>query len=228
VERPRAIAKEPPFIGLALGGDASCGWHTDATATCWGLGIGKEFDYGGAVDGTTDGNIKKPARVSGLSGVRKLSVSSTHACALVADGGVLCWGFGDKGQLGTGASGERYALLRPKQVTALAKAIDVAVGEGFTCAASVDGSVSCWGDNEWGQLGVGDRKARAAPVAVAGLSSVWAVAAGSGHVCALSKDDAIFCWGKNLSGQVGDGTAGFKATRAEPTSVRRTSRPSTG
>jgi alpha-tubulin suppressor-like RCC1 family protein len=62
---------------------------------------------------------------------------------------VLCWGFGDKGQLGTGASGERYALLRPKRVTALAEAIDVAVGEGFTCAASLDGSVSCWGDNEW-------------------------------------------------------------------------------
>jgi len=112
-------------------------------------------------------------------------------------------------------------LLRPTPVKALAKAIDVAVGDGFTCATSSEGTVSCWGDNEWGQLGVGDRKPRAAPAAVAGLSSVRAVVAGNAHACALAKDDAIFCWGKNLSGQVGDGASGFKATRPEPTPVRR-------
>jgi alpha-tubulin suppressor-like RCC1 family protein len=218
VARPERV-KEPAFVALAVGGDASCGVLEGGALTCWGLRIGKAFEYGEAIEGG-DANIRRePVRVAKIAGVKQVSLSFTHACAVAGDGDLFCWGYGDKGALGTGKSGESYVLLAPTRVAGLGKVAEVSAGEGFTCALLADATVSCWGDNEWGQLGVGDRKRRAVPTSVPGLTTVRAVAVGGAHACALFTDGRIACWGKNLSGEVGDGTSGFKATRTSPTPV---------
>jgi alpha-tubulin suppressor-like RCC1 family protein len=36
------------------------------------------------------------------------------------------------------------------------KAVQVAVGQQHSCAILDDGTLKCWGDNEYGQLGLGD------------------------------------------------------------------------
>lgn len=46
-----------------------------------------------------------PVNVDGLGrGIVSLAVGQTHTCALRADGGVLCWGAGNYGQLGLGCA----------------------------------------------------------------------------------------------------------------------------
>jgi alpha-tubulin suppressor-like RCC1 family protein len=45
-----------------------------------------------------------PQPVVGLSGVKRVVAGEQHTCALVEDGALYCWGAGDVGQLGTGAS----------------------------------------------------------------------------------------------------------------------------
>ena len=91
--------------------------------------------------------------------------------------------------------------------TAVLRATKVVTGFYHTCALTSEGTVMCWGDNEYGQLGDGTRTNRSAPVAVSGLSHVTALTAGVYHTCALTDMGKVQCWGDNEQGQLGLGDA---------------------
>jgi len=82
----------------------------------------------------------------------------------------------------------------------------VAGGHSFSCALRPDGSVRCWGENGFGQLGDGTTVDRLTPVPVSGLNNAIGVAAGFFHACAVVADGTVRCWGGNGFGQLGDGT----------------------
>ena len=78
-------------------------------------------------------------------------------CAVTGDGGVWCWGYNPSALLGyNDADRESYArpVLQRLQDEHFTDAVEVQVGFGATCALKSDGSVWCWGDNTYGQLGV--------------------------------------------------------------------------
>jgi alpha-tubulin suppressor-like RCC1 family protein len=99
-------------------------------------------------------------------------------------------------------------------VETLSGVVAVSAGYNSTCAittsgadAGVGGSLYCWGDNTYGQLGNGTTTSSAIPVAVAGLSSgVMAVAVGLDFACAVLADGTASCWGTNSNGQLGNGS----------------------
>jgi hypothetical protein len=80
----------------------------------------------------------------------------------------------------------------------------LSAGDDHTCTID-GGTISCWGANDFGQLGNGTTTDSAAPVAVAGVTKVVQVAAGSEHTCALANGE-VSCWGNNDVGQLGTGT----------------------
>jgi alpha-tubulin suppressor-like RCC1 family protein len=86
-------------------------------------------------------------------------------------------------------------------------ATQVATGENHACALTSEGTVMCWGNNEYGQLGDGTTTNRSAPVTVVGLSHVTALTAGDEHTCALLQSGIVRCWGGNELGQLGAGDA---------------------
>jgi alpha-tubulin suppressor-like RCC1 family protein len=52
----------------------------------------------------------RPTPVPGVVGtILDLDVGDGHACAVVADGSVMCWGSDSSGQLGNGACTTSYA-----------------------------------------------------------------------------------------------------------------------
>lgn len=131
--------------------------------------------------------------------------ASEHSCAIVSDGRVWCWGANGNGQLGDGTMLDRH---QPVEVVGLPGAtVAVAAGDRSTCALSAAGAVTCWGYNEFGQLGIGTTTDTAVPTSVTGLASgVTAISARGEHTCAVTDAGAVRCWGANVNGQLGDGT----------------------
>ncbi|MCC7381399.1 MAG: hypothetical protein IT384_06190 [Deltaproteobacteria bacterium] len=78
---------------------------------------------------------------------------------------------------------------------------EIRSGSVHTCALLVDGSVWCWGDNGFGQLGDGTTTSRVNPTRV-GLDDVSQLELGDFTTCAVSRG-TVFCWGRNDSGQLG-------------------------
>jgi alpha-tubulin suppressor-like RCC1 family protein len=81
-------------------------YHTCAIADdevyCWG---GPPF--GGAALGLPEHTVwSRTAHAVGLHGAKELALGTSHSCART-DTNVLCWGWNDEGQLGSG----QYDLL---------------------------------------------------------------------------------------------------------------------
>jgi alpha-tubulin suppressor-like RCC1 family protein len=85
----------------------------------------------------------------------------------------------------------------------------VAVGVGSACALASDGTVYCWGDDTYGQLGNGSSNTSGIPTHVLGaggtgtLSGVTKIAGGTNEFCAVASGN-VYCWGDNSNGQLGN------------------------
>lgn len=82
----------------------------------------------------------------------------------------------------------------------------VAAGLSYSCAVTSQGTVRCWGDNVWGQLGDSTTVNRLTPVDVVDLADVESISAFHKHICALTSAGGVKCWGRNYHGELGDGT----------------------
>lgn len=99
-------------------------------------------------------------------------------------------------------------------------AVEIASAGPSTCVRIQDGTVRCWGSNDFGQLGHGPLEAGLTHTAeaVVGLTNVVQLAAGNDAYCALLADGAVKCWGNGGSGQLGplgdSGATSFDTPRA--------------
>ena len=94
----------------------------------------------------------------------------------------------------------------------------LSAGGSHTCAVLADGSLWCWGRNNWGQLGLGDTTNRSSATRVGSASDWRSVSAGSiGTTCAVNTSNEVFCWGYNPVGQVG--VSSSTTTVTTPTKV---------
>jgi len=199
------------LASISAGGQTTCAVTDTGAARCWGAN-----DWGQVGDGTTT-RRNTPVGVSGLgSGVAAVSVGYYHACALTTAGGVKCWGANTSGQLGDGTTSRRYTPVDVVGLTTGVVAIATGLDDGIrdhTCALTATGAVTCWGNNESGQLGDGTATSRSTPVAVTGLGAgVASIYAGGTHTCAVTTTGGAKCWGDNDGGQLGDGTTTERRT----------------
>ena len=146
-----------------------------------------------------------------LTGAVRIDAGHEFACALLANGGVHCWGRNSFGQLGDGfPAGFRGTA---QFVSGLSNGVaSIGLGAGHACAILAAGSIKCWGWNSSGQLGNGASGAnQPLPVDVAGLGGIaTALALGDGHTCALMSDKTVKCWGDATP--IGHGAASPQVT----------------
>ena len=151
--------------------------------------------------------------VEGLptSDVKALVASWNNSGALLADGTYLDWGYDGQGQLGDGEIGEAspvpVAVNLPLPVTQVAQGGSL-YGNGQTLVAMSDGSLSAWGDDQYGQLGDGGGEAvQPSPVVFFPPSGVTytQLATGSLTSYAVSTTGDVYSWGKSGMGQIGNG-----------------------
>ena len=138
--------------------------------------------------------------------VTQIASGYYHSCAVTTAGGLKCWGRNTSGQLGDNSTLQR---LSPVDVVGLTSGVALVAAENTnTCAVTTAGSVKCWGDNAFGQLGNNSITASRVPVDVTGLSTgVVSLAVGYRHACALTGAGDAKCWGDNSAGQLGNNSS---------------------
>ncbi len=180
-------------------GDATCVLTSVGGVKCWG-------DNGAGIlgDGTTFSR-SEPRDVKGLtSGVTALAQSAKHICALTSGGGVKCWGLNEFGELGDGTVNLSGVPVDPVGLSSGVTA--VSVGYNHSCAILTGGALRCWGNNEYGQLGINSSATQVTtPTVVAGVTAASTVGVFN-HRCALTTVGGLKCWGTNTYGMLGDNT----------------------
>jgi alpha-tubulin suppressor-like RCC1 family protein len=159
------------FTQVSVGILSVCALSASGTVMCWGNNASGQLGNSGSTS-TCEGLPCSlvPLPVLGLSGVTSISVGADAACAIKTGGDVVCWGSNASGQLGNGTTTDSTS---PVQVTGLTSGVtSVSMGaDGAACAATSrpTGTLLCWGQNFFNQLGNNTGVNSLVPVPVAGF-----------------------------------------------------------
>jgi alpha-tubulin suppressor-like RCC1 family protein len=208
---PNLVANAPEMVSGYM---HTCVLGADGSANCWGHNAYDQLGHGAGSWTDVPAAATMLPVCTGSPSVCRGAISVCggyfHGCGLLSDGTVWCWGDDSYGQLGNGApTAATYAT--PQQVELGTTAVQIACGAFFTCAVMSDGTIQCWGDNTYGEMGNGEASTvDAVPQTVqtaAGvpLTDVTSIAVGgtSYHACALQGGTSIYCWGYAFAAAVG-------------------------
>ncbi|NDD92119.1 hypothetical protein EBZ37_08545, partial [bacterium] len=197
---------------ISAGGYHNCGSTTGGVLKCWGSNSDGQLG-----DGTQEGK-PSPTVIDSGSAYSSIALGQYHSCGITSEGGLKCWGWNSDGQLGNGSNvsdDSSYdgvaltpTLIEPGVIysTGITATQKITAGETHSCSIGTDGTLKCWGDNSYGQLGDGTTKNRVSPMMVQTDVSYAQVSAGSNYTCAITSSGQLRCWGYNYNGQLGDGT----------------------
>ena len=149
----------------------------------------------------------RPAAVDLPASVSQVATSNSTEYALLTNGTVWAWGFGNYGQLGNDTTDDAPRVPVEVHFPAGVKIASLPTDAmPFNTALALDTSGQAWGwgmDSD-GQLCQGNRHAYPAPVAIA-LPDVT-VLSGAGDHALYDSDGTVYACGVNGYGDLGDGT----------------------
>ncbi len=188
-----AVYPEPALVQglrgvteLATGPQHTCARAASGEVSCWGANELALFDAPQTRLATL------PVVVPDASGWTQLVTGRGYLCGLAQGGEVRCRSL----ELGSGNS-SNVVVAAAQAVEGVAPARALSGGERHLCALHLDGGVTCWGDNTWGQLvGVEDRGPDASrPQRVPMIDDATQLVTGRDYNCALSQRGEVWCWG---------------------------------
>lgn len=198
----------------------TCTSFTDGGVRCWG-GANTKGELG--FERTELIQLVQNTQDVDMGGQEPISIGmqAYHSCALFRTGQVACWGSNEYGQLGVGTQVPfLMTAVTPVDLgLSFGTVEEVAVGGWHTCARNSMGQVKCWGQNEYGQLGLEHNRSLGSDASFLGdaLPTVdlgsdpeegaqykaKQISAGAVHTCALLEGNHVKCWGGNFQGQLG-------------------------
>ncbi len=136
----------------ANGSSYTCAIASDNKAYCWGNNTNGQLGNDGS-----DSNL--PVAVSAgampAGSVKSITLGGSHTCAIASDDKVYCWGDNQYGQLGNGNTTLQTTPVAVSDGAMTAGAVkSITVGGNHACAIASDDKAYCWGDNQYGQLGI--------------------------------------------------------------------------
>ena len=196
---PNKVYEIKDAVEISAGRDFACARISDGGVACWGRG-----DQGQTGDGFDEKQDRFFAtRVPTIYTAIGITAGTAHACALLRDKSVHCWGSNDYWQLGNNHSGMQRL---PIKVLGIPEVKQIKAGFNHTCALAESGFIYCWGDNRFGQLGNGNINIfKSTPSDVLGIKNVDSLHLGADTSCAIAtvnKVNETKCWGAGRDGQV--------------------------
>jgi alpha-tubulin suppressor-like RCC1 family protein len=184
---------------VSAGSNHTCAVTDAGRLYCWGSGLNGRLG-----NNDTAESMVPVSEATQAQDWAQVSAGGNHTCAVKADGRLFCWGVGSTGQLGDGASVERWVPVQ--ESTAAGDWVSVTSGMSHTCAAKLNGNVFCWGQGTNGQLGNNGSANVPVPEPEYTWAGNWkqAVAGKMNHTCAVKDEGRLFCWGSDL-GKLGLG-----------------------
>jgi alpha-tubulin suppressor-like RCC1 family protein len=208
---------------LANGHSNACIILDNEQVRCWGSSAGTGVPGSGNIGDDETPDSVRTVDVGPGRTVKAVEGGSNFTCVLLDNGDVRCWGYQTFGPvLGSPESGgqrigdgEEPTTIAP--ISLGGKATAIASGNFSSCAILEDGSVRCWGDNRYGQLGYGntvdvgdvETPAQAGAVDLGAGRTATAITVGRYQACAILDGGDVRCWGKadsmpGLAENIGD------------------------
>jgi alpha-tubulin suppressor-like RCC1 family protein len=198
------ISEDAWVNSLSSAADFNCAIQQIGAVLCWGQGGDGQLGTG------LDAEESSPALTETLGFDRTatyISAGTDHVCAILDNGDVSCWGSNSYGQLGTGDTTNYNTPTLTDGFGVGRTAIAISSGGQHSCVILDNGSVSCWGYGDYGQLGDGmDELYRSSPSLISSLGigrTAVAISAGNLHTCAILDNGSVSCWG--ATEQIGNG-----------------------
>ena len=144
-----------------------------------------------------------------------VAIGAQHACALLSDSSLRCWGDNKFGQIGDGTWESKGDPIHIQGFDNQDSIISISAGSAITCAVTSSGKVYCWGSNSLGAVGDGTAYGLyEKPVKIDPLVNVTDIIYLSYYgYCAKYNDGHIGCWGDNERGIIGDGSTEYRSIR---------------
>jgi alpha-tubulin suppressor-like RCC1 family protein len=193
----------------------TCAVRTDGSLYCWGINSVGQLGLGNTTEQHSPTQVPAPWNPPSSKTWTAVRLGWGHACALVSDSSLYCWGDNTNGRLGRGSVGGTFSSPQSVTVPSSTGWSSLGLGGDHSCALRSDSSLYCWGRNDYGQLGDGTTTDRSSPTHI-GTATWTAVSGGYAFTCGIQTGSALYCWGENDMGQLGLGVVGEQHT---PTQV---------
>ncbi|MEM8621518.1 MAG: hypothetical protein AAGF73_17555, partial [Actinomycetota bacterium] len=229
---PVTLPGNTTATAVATGASHTCALLNSGGVSCWGIAQNGRLGNG-SNSGTVDAP-PQPVTLPTVDGHPTTAVAITtgtqHSCALLNSGDITCWGRDFDGQLGNGSTtGDVNAPPAPIALPIVdnnpTTAVAISGGNRHTCALLSTGDATCWGADDFGQVGngatTGDVEAPSAPISLPAPDPTVAsdITTGEFHTCALLQAGSVSCWGRDNNGQLGNGPTTAADVDAPPTPV---------
>jgi alpha-tubulin suppressor-like RCC1 family protein len=174
------------------------------------------FVWGGNVLGQLGDNtiVSKSNPVQTVTGGinwKQVSCGYSYSAGIKTDGTLWLWGRGVNGNLGNATTTSRSS---PVQTVAFGTNWkQVSCGYIHAAAIKTDGTLWCWGNNQFGTLGDNTNLNRNSPVQTVTFATNWKqVSAGLFYTAAIKTDGTLWSWGFNFNGNLGDNTTTYRSS----------------
>ena len=202
-DAPVRLPRPASAVALAAGYNHACAVAADHALWCWGdntEGQLGQADLPGRAERAAAGSRRRATATGSPS---RAARGTPAACAPRA----RCGAGGET----RGSSWPPRPVIEqvraPTQVgtfTDWTAAVDV--GQDSSCGIRADGTLWCWGDNSFGQLGAPPESAAVGAPRQVGSQTGWVtISIDAFAACGVRTDGGLWCWGRNAEGQLGTG-----------------------
>lgn len=162
----QTVAGGSNWLQVACGGYHTAAIKTDNTLWLWGRGAN------GILGDNTAVRKSSPVQtVSGGTTWKQVTAGEFHCCAIKTNGSLWSWGLASSGQIGDNTTTDKSSPVQSVSATTNWK--QAAGGRRHTAAIKSDGSLWCWGLNDFGQLGDNSLTNRSSPVQNTAAGTTW-------------------------------------------------------